>query len=241
MLQRAIELSEYGIKYQSRLPRKGQVMTEFIVELPQKHTRAVDRPGKQWWILHVDGASRVSRSKVSLVLQSPTRKLIEQAIRLSFSTSNNEVEYKVVLVGLDLALMLTATKLEIRIDSQLIVRQIQQEYEAKDERMARYLAMVEEHLKKLDKWIIRRVPRDVNAKVDALAMIATTLPRNGTIMLPIYLKVTPSITLGPICSIGQTDSRWMFNIIKYLQTGDVPEDEKQSHNLHIQIARFTFN
>ena len=83
---------------------------------------------------------------------------MEQAIRLSFFASNNEVEYDVVLVKLDLALVLAATKLEIRSDSLLIVEHIQQEYEAKDEHMTRYLAMVESHLKKLDKWVIRRVP-----------------------------------------------------------------------------------
>ena len=79
---------------------------------------------------------------------------MKQALRLSFSTSNNEAEYEAILVGLDLALMLVATKLEIRSDSQLIVGQIQREYEAKNEHMARYLAMVEDQLKKLDKWII---------------------------------------------------------------------------------------
>ena len=47
--------------------------------------------------------------------------------------------------------MLVATKLEIRSDSQLIVGQIQRECEANDERMARYLAMMEDRLKILDK------------------------------------------------------------------------------------------
>ena len=73
---------------------------------------------------------------------------MEQAIHLSFSIFNNEVEYEAMLVGLDLTLMLAAAKLEVRRDSQPIVEQIQWEYEAKDERMARYLAMVEERLKK---------------------------------------------------------------------------------------------
>ena len=97
----------------------------------------------------------MSRSGVGLILQSPTGELIEQVICLNFSTFNNEAEYEVVLTGLDLALVLATTKLEIKSDSQLIVGQIQREYEAKDERMARYLAMVESHLKKLDKWVIR--------------------------------------------------------------------------------------
>ena len=36
MLRLAIELSEYIIKYQPRLAMKRQVMTDFIVEIPQK-------------------------------------------------------------------------------------------------------------------------------------------------------------------------------------------------------------
>ena len=69
-------------------------------------------------------------------MQSPTRELVEQAIRLNFFTSNNEAEYEIVLVGPNLALTLATTRLQIRSDSQLIVGQIQREYEAKDERMA---------------------------------------------------------------------------------------------------------
>ncbi|KAL6315340.1 hypothetical protein AAG906_000441 [Vitis piasezkii] len=67
----------------------------------------------------------VSGSGVGLILQSPTGELMEQAICLSFSASNNEVEYEVFLVELNLALVLATTKLEIRSDSQLIVGQIQ--------------------------------------------------------------------------------------------------------------------
>ena len=130
-------------------------MIDFITELLKKQTHPNDHPEEQWWTFHVDRASRVSRFGIRLILQSLIREPMKQALRLSFSTSNNEAEYEVILVGLDLALMLVATKLEIRSDSQLIVGQIQREYEAKNEHMARYLAMVEDQLKKLDKWIIR--------------------------------------------------------------------------------------
>ena len=46
---------------------------------------------------------------------------MEQAIHLNFFTFNNEAEYEAFLVELDFALVLTATKLEIRSDSQLII------------------------------------------------------------------------------------------------------------------------
>ena len=60
MLRWAIELSEYGIDHQPRLSLKGQVMTDFIAELPEARA-----PDKEWtpddrWSLHVDGASRSS-------------------------------------------------------------------------------------------------------------------------------------------------------------------------------------
>ena len=120
-------------------------------------------------------------------MQSPTSELVEQAIRLNFFTSNNEAKYEIVLVGLDLALTLAATRLQIRSDSQLIIGQIQQEYEAKNERMAHYLAMVEDCLKKLDEWIVRWVPRKENLKADTLASITGTLLIKEGLMLPVYL------------------------------------------------------
>ncbi|KAL6322134.1 hypothetical protein AAG906_005073 [Vitis piasezkii] len=42
MLKWVIELSEYGIKYQPRLSLKGQVIADFIVELPKnKHIQLI--------------------------------------------------------------------------------------------------------------------------------------------------------------------------------------------------------
>ena len=40
---------------------------------------------------------------------------------MSFSASNYEAEYEAILVGLDLALTLDVTRLEIRSDFQLII------------------------------------------------------------------------------------------------------------------------
>ena len=88
-------------------------------------------------------------------------------------------------MGLNLAITLAATRLEIRSDSQLIVEQIQKEYETKDEHMAHYLAMVEDRLKKLDEWVIRRVSRKENLKADVLAGIAITLPIREVVILPV--------------------------------------------------------
>ena len=128
------------------------------------------------------------------MLQSPMGEQIEQVVWLEFSMSNNDVEYEAILVGLNLALALTATKVEGRSDSQLVVGQIQREYEARDECMARYLAPVDAQMKKVEEWLIWRVHWEKNGWVDALAEVATTLPIQETTMLPIYLQVSFSIS-----------------------------------------------
>ena len=55
MARWVIELSEFGIQYKPRLVLKGQVLADFLAELPQRYV-VHDNNGQ--WILNVDGASR---------------------------------------------------------------------------------------------------------------------------------------------------------------------------------------
>ena len=208
MLRWAIELSEYGIDYQPRLSLKGQVMADFIVELPEP--RAPDRELTQdnWWILHVDGASRLSGSGVGLLLESPTGERLEQSIHLGFPASNNEAEYEAILSGLGLAITLNASKVKIHSDSQLIVGQIQKEYEAKDEHMTKYLLRVQESLSRLGKWVIEKIPRMENMQADALAGIATSFPVKESTMVPIYVQAIPTIVESYVCNVGPKEYDW---------------------------------
>lgn len=86
--------------------------------------------------MYVDGASQALGFGIGLLLQSPTGEQLEQTIQLGFPASNNEAEYEAILFELNLTLALSASKLEIYSDSQLVVGHIQGKYEAKDKRMA---------------------------------------------------------------------------------------------------------
>ena len=55
MARWAVELSEYDIQYRPRLSKKGQVLADYIVEIPQPET-CLDN--LNWWTLNVDGAPR---------------------------------------------------------------------------------------------------------------------------------------------------------------------------------------
>ena len=193
--------------------------------------------------MRVDGASRSSGSGVGLLLQSPTGEHLEQAIRLEFSASNNEAEYKAILSGLDLALALSVSKLRIYSDSQLVVRHVQKEYEAKDARMTRYLAKVRSTLQQFTEWTIEKIRRADNRHADALAGIAASLPIKEAILLPIHVQAKSSVAEDSTCNtieVNQTDDQeWTHNIAEYLRANTLPEDPKQAHKVRVQAARFT--
>ena len=129
MARWVIELSEFGIQYKSRLAKKGQVLADFLVEIPQPRMN----PGSLvWWTLNVDGASRQIEASIGLQLKSPTGEKIEQVVRLGLNASNNESEYEAILAGIELAAAVSADKLLIQSDSQLVVRQVNAYYESRD-------------------------------------------------------------------------------------------------------------
>ena len=68
--------------------------------------------------------------------------------RLAPAEEENEAEYEAVIAGLNLAHSLEVDQLEVYSDSQLVVRQIEDTYEAKSERMILYLQKVRNLLKK---------------------------------------------------------------------------------------------
>ena len=83
-----------------------------------------------WWTLIVDGVSWQIGAGIGLQLKSPSREKIEQKICLGFSASNNESEYEAILAGIELVATVSVDKLLIRSDSQLVVLQVNKEYES---------------------------------------------------------------------------------------------------------------
>ncbi|RVW50665.1 Transposon Ty3-I Gag-Pol polyprotein [Vitis vinifera] len=94
---------------------------------------------EEWWTLRVDGASPIVKIRGRAPPTIPNRRTSGAIHPTGVPCSNNEAEYEVILSGLDLALALSVSKLRVYSDSQLVVRHVQNEYEAKDARMARYL------------------------------------------------------------------------------------------------------
>ena len=119
---------------------------------------------------------------------------MEYALRFGFQASNNEVEYEAVIAGLNLAHSMEADQLEVSNDSHLEVKQIEDSYEARGEKMILYLKKARELLKKFIRVQVKFVPRTKNSRADALAKLATASQEDlGGLILVEYL---PEPSLG---------------------------------------------
>ena len=73
--------------------------------------------------------------KWGLVLISPEKFTIEKSLRLGFSATNNEVEYKALLEGMSMVQKMGGKAVKMFSNSRLVVSQVRGELEAGDERM----------------------------------------------------------------------------------------------------------
>ncbi|KAM2816798.1 hypothetical protein COP1_040994 [Malus domestica] len=82
-----------------------------------------------------------------LVLTTSDKVAMEYAICFKFKASNNEAEYEALIAGLRLAKHLGVKRIDIFSDSQLVVNQVTNNFNAKDSSMAAYLAQTQLLLK----------------------------------------------------------------------------------------------
>ena len=195
LMKWAIELSEFDVRYKPKTAIKGQVLADFVMELAPielaEPTHSEDDPPIRK--LSIDGASNAQGSLVGLILTSPEGIDIEYALRFGFHASNNEAEYEVVIAGLNLAYSLEVDQLEVHSDSQLVVKQIEDTYEAKSETMVLYLQKVRDLLKKFVLVQVKYVPRTENSRADALAKLAMALQEDLSGSTPVEYLAEPSI------------------------------------------------
>ena len=136
LIKWAIEMSEFDIRYKPKTAIKGQILADFVLEFTSAELTEATQPTSDLsiWRLSVDGAANAQGSGAGLILTSPEGIDIEYALRFGFRDSNNEAEYEAVIVGLNLAHSMEVDQLEVCSNSQLVVKQIKDSYEARGEK-----------------------------------------------------------------------------------------------------------
>lgn len=120
-------------------------------------------------VLYFDGASRGNPGPSSYGVWSPAG---PSASRTIGPTTNNVAEWRGFLAALDLALEAGAKDVEIRADSQLVLRQFSGEYRMKAPHLAGFLEEARRKARQIPRLRVVHVPREANHEADALANAA---------------------------------------------------------------------
>ena len=125
------------------------------------------------WVVHVNDLSTQHTRGIGVVLQSPEGDKLKHKVCLQYQTTNNEVEYEAIFKGLELARSVEAKLILVLGDSQLVIDQINGTYEAKEERMKKYLNRVIRLVKRFKEADFVQILREENVETDTLAKEAS--------------------------------------------------------------------
>ncbi len=120
--------------------------------------------------LYVDGAANLAKKAAGIGghIQKNGQELYHFSDYVENAT-NNEAEYLALIRGIELALELNLSRLQIYADSELVVRQINGEYKVKHPNMIPLHKRVNALLQKLESWRVAHVPREQNQRADQLS------------------------------------------------------------------------
>lgn len=98
------------------------------------------------WILYFDDSKWTHEVGAAIILVSPTNQVIPMAYKIDFECTNNMVEYEALILGLKYIIILKFKDIEIYGDSQLVVNQVKESFNTKDEKLRPYKVVVLELL-----------------------------------------------------------------------------------------------
>ena len=133
LIQWAVELSEFDIRYQPKNAIKAQALTDFIAEFTLSYDDLSRVENSKKWMVCVDGSSTQNAGGIGVILQSPEGEKLKHKVRLQYQKIINEVEYEALLKGLELARFVEAESILVLGDSQLVMGQVNGTCEAKEE------------------------------------------------------------------------------------------------------------
>nr|GFC67391.1 reverse transcriptase domain-containing protein [Tanacetum cinerariifolium] len=179
-------LGEHNITYRPRTWIKGQILADFLNEIPSNASQAtsVTETQEEPWMLFTDGSSCVDGSGAGLILTNPNGIEFTYALRFQFAASNNEAEYEALIAGLRIATQMGVENIQANVDSKLVANQVLGTYVAKEDNMIKYLEIANGLVSGFKTFSISQVPRSKNKKADALS----TLPADEKKARKIRLK-----------------------------------------------------
>lgn len=122
-------------------------------------------------VVYSDGASRGNPGPAAIgavVYDDSGRELHTVSLRIGRAT-NNEAEYRAAIAALEAALALGLRDVELRMDSELIVRQLDSRYKVRNPALRRLFGRVKDLQWRFASFQVKHVRREENRRADQLA------------------------------------------------------------------------
>ena len=122
-------------------------------------------------IINTDGLSKGNpgTAAIGATIKDERGKMLATISQHIGVTTNNVAEYKALIAALRMALKLKGTQVEIRADSELMIRQLKGRYKVKSEGLKPLYIEVTQLLVKFEGVTLKYIPRELNTAADKLA------------------------------------------------------------------------
>ncbi len=122
-------------------------------------------------IIFTDGASRGNPgpAAIGVTIKDEQGRLITSLSQRIGKATNNQAEYRAVIAALEEATRLDARWVDIKMDSELVVKQINGEYRVKKATLKPLYQQVKQMQGALESFTITHIPRRQNTEADKLA------------------------------------------------------------------------
>lgn len=120
--------------------------------------------------IFTDGGARGNPgpAAIGIVIKDDKDKIIKEYSDYIGETTNNQAEYKALIKGLELAADLKPSEINCYLDSELLVKQIKQEYRVRDKDLQPLFIQVWNLAMKLGKVKFHHIRRELNKEADKL-------------------------------------------------------------------------
>jgi len=121
-------------------------------------------------IINTDGGSRGNPgpAAIGVVIKDGAGKVLFKIGKCIGNTTNNQAEYQAVVLAIEKAKEIGGTELEFKLDSELVVKQLNGEYKVKDAGLAQQFLKIFNARSKFKSVSFKHVRRELNAEADAM-------------------------------------------------------------------------
>jgi ribonuclease HI len=122
-------------------------------------------------IIYTDGASsgNPGPAAIGAVIQDGQGRVISRISRRIGRATNNQAEYRAIITALGEAVRLGAGEVDIKSDSELVVKQLEGRYRVKKATLRPLYQEVVKLVGALEAFTITHIPREQNREADRLA------------------------------------------------------------------------